>query len=357
MKKNTVLFVDDEINVLNSLKRGLVDEDYRCIFVESGQEALKVIEKEEISVIVTDMRMPGMNGLELLKIVKEKSPQTVRVVLSGYVQLQQILVTLNQADIFKFITKPWKLEEEFKLVINQSIEYYNLQMDSVKLRNALEVRNASYQNILKIMEERLSESKKDFENIKSLYKFSLNKIDEEIRGVNNIDPYILKMREMLKATEKFYIGYLDTLPSELVDFDIRKVSSELESYVKKNNNNIVIINLDKITTGNFHDNYKLLMYILTTLCDYALKGNETCKWACVITSELKESNIKLEFYMSIEYLNAAKYTLNDCFNGLELKNINILFNEICKYLKGNALIEIQENKLFAKIQMHIGKKS
>lgn len=89
-KKNTVLFVDDEIHILSSIRRATMDESFEALFASSGQEALQIFEKKEISVIVTDMRMPGMDGLALLKIVKEKYPQTVRIVLSGYTQLSQV---------------------------------------------------------------------------------------------------------------------------------------------------------------------------------------------------------------------------------------------------------------------------
>jgi two-component system, NtrC family, response regulator HupR/HoxA len=66
----SVLFVDDEINILNSLDRGLMDEDYKCYFALNGKKALEILEKEQICVIVSDMRMPEMDGLTLLKLVK-----------------------------------------------------------------------------------------------------------------------------------------------------------------------------------------------------------------------------------------------------------------------------------------------
>ncbi len=122
--KPTVLFVDDEEKVLKSLKRGFLDEPYKKLFAISGKEALEILEKNEIYVIVTDMRMPEMNGLELLKIVKEKYPDVVRMVLSGYTQVSTLLTAINQGEIFKFITKPWKLEEEFKPAIHEAIEHY-----------------------------------------------------------------------------------------------------------------------------------------------------------------------------------------------------------------------------------------
>ncbi len=123
-KKPTVLFVDDEDQILKSLKRGLLDEPYRKIFALSGKEALEILEEKQVQVIVTDMRMPEMNGLELLKIVKEKYPEVIRVVLSGYTQITTLLTAINQGEIYKYITKPWKLEEEFKPAINEALECY-----------------------------------------------------------------------------------------------------------------------------------------------------------------------------------------------------------------------------------------
>ncbi len=124
MEKRTVLFVDDEEKILRSLKRALQDEPYETLFASSGKEALEILERNEVHVLVTDMRMPEMGGLELLKIVKERYPNIVRMVLSGYTQVTTLLTAINQGEIYKYITKPWKLEEEFKPSIREAIEYY-----------------------------------------------------------------------------------------------------------------------------------------------------------------------------------------------------------------------------------------
>ncbi len=124
MENRTVLFVDDEEKLLHSLKRGFLDEPYNTLFANSGKEALEILEKKEVHVLVTDMRMPEMDGLELLKIVKERYPDIIRMVLSGYTQVSTLLTAINQGEIYKYITKPWKLEEEFKPSIREAIEFY-----------------------------------------------------------------------------------------------------------------------------------------------------------------------------------------------------------------------------------------
>ncbi len=132
MKKRTVLFVDDEEKILSSLKRGLLDEPYDTLFANSGQQAIEILEQKKVHVLVTDMRMPEMLGIELLRIVKEKYPDIIRIVLSGFTQVTTLLTAINQGEIYKYITKPWNLEEEFKPAIRQAVEYYNLNNERDK---------------------------------------------------------------------------------------------------------------------------------------------------------------------------------------------------------------------------------
>lgn len=132
-EKRTVLFVDDEVRLLRSIERGMLDEPYHLLFAESGKEGLKLLAENEVHVLVTDMRMPEMTGLELLKQVKEQYPQIVRLVLSGYTQASTLLTAINQGEIFRFITKPWKMEEDFKPAIQQAVEQYNREAERDRL--------------------------------------------------------------------------------------------------------------------------------------------------------------------------------------------------------------------------------
>ncbi len=127
MEKRTVLFVDDEENILSALKRGLLDEPYNTLFARSGREALEILARSPVHVIVTDMRMPEMAGLDLLRTVKQDYPHVVRMVLSGYTQVTTLLTAINQGEVFRFVTKPWRLEDEFKPAVREAIQYYDIQ--------------------------------------------------------------------------------------------------------------------------------------------------------------------------------------------------------------------------------------
>lgn len=129
MDKRTVLFVDDEERILNSLRRSLQDEPYETIFANSGSRALEILEQKEVHVIVSDLCMPEMGGLELLTIVKNSYAHVIRLVLSGHVDKDNLLKAINQGEISRFIPKPWDSNEEFKTIIRQAIEYYDLHSE------------------------------------------------------------------------------------------------------------------------------------------------------------------------------------------------------------------------------------
>ena len=134
----TILFVDDERGVLASIERVFHDEPHNFIFAQSGTEALGILQREEVHIIVTDMGMPQMNGLELLRTVKEDYPHIIRLVLSGNTGTVTLLDAINQGEIFRFIPKPWKSNEEFKIVIRQAIEFYDLHGELEMLMQVFE---------------------------------------------------------------------------------------------------------------------------------------------------------------------------------------------------------------------------
>lgn len=125
-KKHSILFVDDEESILNSIKRGLHGQPYQMYFATSGPAALEIIEENDISVVISDMRMPGMDGLELLKIVNEKYPDTVRIVLTGYSHISLLMLAINSGQVYRYLTKPWKMEEEFLVAIQDAVRYHEI---------------------------------------------------------------------------------------------------------------------------------------------------------------------------------------------------------------------------------------
>ena len=222
-KNYSVLFVDDEVNILSSLKRGLIDEEYNCFFASTGKEALEILDQQKISVIVSDMRMPEMDGLHLLKEVKERWPQTVRIVLSGYTQLQQILTTINQVDVFKFITKPWKLEEEFKDVIYKALDFYILIEENEKNKIALNNKNIAYQNILKNIDTTISNAKR---SSKILAACGRSLLAYKKCANNSLNEKIIMYKE------EIYEYFSNAVLGDEKDYSIDKLEEEFTDFIK-----------------------------------------------------------------------------------------------------------------------------
>ena len=137
METHTVLFVDDEEVVLRSIERGFLEEPYKKLFAIGGDEALEVMQQEEVHVVVTDMRMPGMDGLELIQTIREKYPDIVRIVLSGYARTSSLMIAIYKEGIFEFVPKPWKLAD-FKQVVRNAIEHYENNREHKKTETEFE---------------------------------------------------------------------------------------------------------------------------------------------------------------------------------------------------------------------------
>ncbi|MCD6319186.1 MAG: response regulator, partial [Candidatus Desulfofervidaceae bacterium] len=191
MNTATVLFVDDEVRILHTIKRMLRREDYNKLFASDGKEALGILEEESVQVLVTDLRMPEMDGLTLIKKVKEKYPEVVCIVLTAYSQIPTLLAAINQGHVYRYITKPWNSEEEFKQMIQEAIEYYNRQEEQKNLIQRLSLQN-------KILKNRVEKCEKKVES------FSQQKKSLQEYFATNVEPLFKKLTSGKKPEE-----YLD----------------------------------------------------------------------------------------------------------------------------------------------------
>lgn len=136
-----ILCVDDERNVLRALERIFLDDDYEIVLADSGEEGLKLLDSRgPFQVVISDYRMPVMTGVDFLKVVYERSPDTVRIVLSGYADAGAIVAAINDGHIYKFIPKPWN-DEELRVTIQNCIERYFLLKQNHELLTALALAN------------------------------------------------------------------------------------------------------------------------------------------------------------------------------------------------------------------------
>jgi len=145
MEKRAVLFVDDDETTLMTIEKSIEDEPYDKHFAKSGEDALEILKREEVHVIVVDIVMPRMDGIELLKIVKKEYPNIVSMVISGYAQSADALMALRDVGVYKFIPKNWTFEENLRTIIRRAIDKYNLQVEHEDI--VAELEPCSYKTI------------------------------------------------------------------------------------------------------------------------------------------------------------------------------------------------------------------
>jgi diguanylate cyclase (GGDEF)-like protein/PAS domain S-box-containing protein len=122
-EQRTLLIVDDEPHTLSALRRLLLYEDYRILQANNGFEGLELLAKNKVQVILTDQRMPGMSGTEFLGRVKSMHPDTVRIILSGYADLDTVVSSVNEGALYKFLGKPWD-DDQLREHIREAFRYY-----------------------------------------------------------------------------------------------------------------------------------------------------------------------------------------------------------------------------------------
>lgn len=331
MRKHNILFVDDELNILNSIKRITMDEDFEALIATSGEKALELFDENEICVIVTDMKMPKMNGLELLQRVKEISPSTIRMVLSGYAQIPQVIATVNKVGVFKYITKPWNNEEEFLPAIHEAILYYDLQKENNSIKIELEEKNKLYRKMLNYNSSLIKNSQSDVDSIKKITK---KLVDLKNSFLQNFK-FQTTMGDLLKnvneVMDKLYFEYLDTIPSIKESFTLSVFDEKFKVLEQKNMT--LIFENNTIKNVNYFGNKKILALVLDNVLS-------------VITSSCNSEDIIINFVNSstliINFVIKNKIDLQNMLIDIKAKLILNILEDICKTFGGKLGINSEK---------------
>ncbi len=132
MTRHAILLVDDEKNVLSALERSLRKEPYTLLTAGGAQEGLTLLSAREVSVVVSDYNMPGMNGLAFLKQVKVEYPHILGIMLTGQAELDIAVQAINEAGVYKFIQKPWN-DADLKITLRRTLEWLDLASERDRL--------------------------------------------------------------------------------------------------------------------------------------------------------------------------------------------------------------------------------
>lgn len=147
ISKASVLYVDDEENNLQSFK-ATFRRTYHVHTAISGAEGLKILNENTIEVIITDQRMPEMTGIEFLTKVLETHPEPMRMLLTGYSDINAVIDSINKGQVYRYLTKPWN-ENELKNAIDSAFEVYTLRKENKELLKKLEIANDQLEFLLR----------------------------------------------------------------------------------------------------------------------------------------------------------------------------------------------------------------
>lgn len=153
-QRHTLLFVDDEVNILHSLQRLFRREGYNILTASSGKDGIAAVQTNKVSLVISDNRMPEMEGVEFLARVKELSPDTIRFMLTGHADIKAVMAAINSGEVSRYITKPWD-DDHIKLTVKEGIERYDLVMENRRLLEVTKRQNAELSDLNRNLEAKV----------------------------------------------------------------------------------------------------------------------------------------------------------------------------------------------------------
>lgn len=201
--QHTLLFVDDEPSILSALCRLFRREGYQLLTASSGAQGLERLGEHEVSLIVSDQRMPQMIGAEFLGRARVVSPHSIRIMLTGYSDIDAAKQAINEGGIYRYITKPWD-DEQLKAIVREALERYDLEENNRRLTAELQLKNAELEQFNLRLEQRVEERTRElrtaYEENLALTR-SLELKVRELEGKDRIAQHLLTVHSLEETLE------------------------------------------------------------------------------------------------------------------------------------------------------------
>lgn len=200
-----LLFVDDESNILKALQRLFYVPDTKIFTAQSGAEALEILQLNPIDLIISNMRMPQMDGAEFLSLVAENWPETVRILLTGYADLASTVAAVNKGHIYCYCSKPWE-DNELRILVNNALAQKRLRDERQQLFAIIDKQNSELKDLNANLEHKVERRSEQL-------KLSLQKLMEahsilKKQYIEIIKAFaaIIEMRPGIKSGHSLYIA-------------------------------------------------------------------------------------------------------------------------------------------------------
>ena len=336
-KKDVILCIDDEIIVLDSLKEQLQNayEDYHIEVAESGEEAMEIIndiiqDKTELPVVIADFIMPGMKGDELLKKIYHIMPGTKNILLTGQASIEGVSNAVNNANLYRFIAKPWDKEDliltakealrsyyQEKTIIKQNIELKEL---NINLERKVELRTQELKDLNATKDKFFSIIAHDLKNpfntllgfaeliLTNLNKYNKKQIEEFIGIIHRTSKNAYSLLENLLEWSRAQTGRLEMKPEIINIYELIKENFELHNDFASNKDIELINNINKNTKA--YADFNMIHTVIRNLLSNAIKyTNRNGK--IEINSKIKDKFIEI--------------TVSDSGVGIKEENLDKLF--------------------------------
>ena len=144
--KHTVLIIDDDTAIREMMKESFSKEPYTVLIAGSADEALFILSQEPVDVVISDEKMPGMSGSELLAAVRKKYPDTIRMILTGHADLETAIRAINEGEIYRFFTKPCNMID-LAITVRQALQHKELLEESKRLQKVVKQQSSLINDI------------------------------------------------------------------------------------------------------------------------------------------------------------------------------------------------------------------
>ncbi|MBI3343283.1 MAG: response regulator [Gammaproteobacteria bacterium] len=190
----TLLFVDDEANILSSLQRLFRPVGYRILTALSGAEGLAIMEKEAVDLIISDMRMPNMDGAAFLEQVEKRWPDTLRILLTGYADITSTINAINKGKIYRYISKPWE-DNDIRLVVQHALQGQHLEREKKRLEQIVLTQNEELQELNANLEKRVEARTQEIKQTADMLDLAFNELKKGYIATISVFANLVELRD------------------------------------------------------------------------------------------------------------------------------------------------------------------
>jgi response regulator RpfG family c-di-GMP phosphodiesterase len=190
----TLLFVDDEPNILSSLRRLFRPLGYRVLTAESGEQGLSILGEERIDLVISDMRMPAMSGAQFLEQVRMRSPDTVRILLTGYADVDAIVEAINKGQIYRYVAKPWE-DNDIVIGVRHALERQQLEREKGRLEALTRRQNDELKELNATLEHKVRVRTEELRQAMALLEQAHDKLKKSFITSIRVFSNLIEMRE------------------------------------------------------------------------------------------------------------------------------------------------------------------